>query len=166
MIINRVWAMPNKWTFKIKPIRELLERYNVGLGWVDPFAGMHSPAEITNDHREECNATHHLDAIDFAKILGNKITGCVFDPPYSIHEVKRHYDSLGRKYDFKGDPTCGFKPVKDIIAPKIKTGGHVIFFGWNSNGFGKVRGFEKTEILLVAHGGNRNDTIVTVERKK
>ena len=166
MIINHIWAMPNKWTFKIKPIRELLKRYNVGSGWVDPFAGMHSPAEITNDHRQECNAKYSMDAVDFAKMLPNNLTGIVFDPPYSIHEVKRHYDSLGRKYDFKNDPTCGFKPVKDILTPKIKDNGIVISFGWNSNGFGKVRCFEKIEILLVAHGGNRNDTIVTVERKK
>ena len=27
MIINRVWAMPNKWTFKVKPIGELVSRY-------------------------------------------------------------------------------------------------------------------------------------------
>lgn len=33
------------------------------------------------------------------------------------------------------------------------------------NGIGKTRGFEIVEILLVAHGGNHNDTIVTVERK-
>ena len=38
-------------------------------------------------------------------------------------------------------------------------------FGWNSNGVGKVRGFEIIEILLIAHGGSHNDTIVTVERK-
>ena len=49
MKINRVWAMPNKWTFKIKPIEDLLFRYNVNSGWVDPFAGMNSPAEFTND---------------------------------------------------------------------------------------------------------------------
>ena len=163
--INRVWAMPNKWTFKIKPIKELLVKYNVGNGWIDPFAGMYSPAEITNDHREECNSKYHMDAVCFAKMVNNGIIGCLFDPPYSVHEVKRHYDSLNRKYDFKNDPTCGFKPVKDILAPKIKQNGIIISFGWNSNGFGKIRGFEKKEILLVAHGGNRNDTIVTVEQK-
>ena len=41
----------------------------------------------------------------------------------------------------------------------------MISFGWNSIGFGKNRGFEIIEILLVAHGGTKNDTIVTVERK-
>jgi hypothetical protein len=30
---------------------------------------------------------------------------------------------------------------------------------------GKGLGFEITRILQVAHGGNRNDTIVTVDRK-
>lgn len=158
--------MPNKWTFKIKPIKELLKRYvGDGKGWIDPFAGMYSPAEFKNDHRDECNADFHLDAVDFARMWDMEFNGCLFDPPYSIHEVKRHYDSLGRKYDFKNDPTCGFKPVKDILTSKIKVGGFVISFGWNSNGWGKKRGFEKVEILLVPHGGNRNDTIVTVEVK-
>ncbi len=27
MIINRQWAMPNKNTFQIKPIKDLIERY-------------------------------------------------------------------------------------------------------------------------------------------
>lgn len=39
------------------------------------------------------------------------------------------------------------------------------FCGWNSAGFGKVRGYVFEEILLVAHGGAHNDTIVTVERR-
>ena len=162
MIINRVWAMPNKWTFKIKPISELLARYCVGDGWIDPFAGQYSMAEITNDHREESNALYHLDAVDFAEKLSGTYKGCLFDPPYSIHEVKRHYDSLNRKYDFKSDPTCSFKKVRDLIAPLVDT---VIYFGWNTNAFGKKRGFEIKEILIVAHGGNRNDTLVTVEQK-
>ena len=44
-------------------------------------------------------------------------------------------------------------------------GGFCISFGWNSNGMGKNRGFEIVEILLVAHGGHHNDTIVTVEKR-
>jgi hypothetical protein len=46
-----------------------------------------------------------------------------------------------------------------------KIGGYVITCGWNSGGIGKTNGFEIIEILLVAHGGWYNDTIVTVERK-
>ena len=40
-----------------------------------------------------------------------------------------------------------------------------IFKAMISNGIGKNRGFEMLEILLVPHGGSKNDTIVTVERK-
>ena len=158
--------MPNKWTFTIKPIKELLKRYvGDGIGWVDPFAGQYSPAEYTNDHRKNTNAKYHLDALDFANRIKGTLSGCLFDPPYSIHEVKRHYDELGMKYDWKTDPTGGFTKVRTIIASKIIIGGFVIYFGWNSNAFGKKRGFEIIEILLVAHGGNRNDTIVTIEQK-
>lgn len=44
-------------------------------------------------------------------------------------------------------------------------GGIVITCGWNSGGIGKKYGFEIEEILLVAHGGWHNDTIVVVDRK-
>ena len=30
MVVNRVWAMPHKNTFSIKPIGELVERYTSG----------------------------------------------------------------------------------------------------------------------------------------
>lgn len=54
---------------------------------------------------------------------------------------------------------------KDEIARILKPNGICISCGWNTNGVGKTRGFEQIEILLVAHGGNHNDTITTVERK-
>lgn len=55
--------------------------------------------------------------------------------------------------------------LKSKIAHIIKPNGIVVSFGWNSNGIGQVLGFELIEIMLVAHGGAHNDTIVTVERK-
>ena len=48
MKTERVWAMPSKDTFQIKPIAELLKRYGVGKNWLDPFAGNYSMAEVTN----------------------------------------------------------------------------------------------------------------------
>lgn len=40
MKIRRIWAMPDRWTFRISPIRELIGRYIAigGRGWIDPFA--------------------------------------------------------------------------------------------------------------------------------
>ena len=158
--------MPNRWTFKIKPIRELLIRYvGDGVGWVDPFAGQSSPAEITNDLNTELNTKYHLHAHEFVKQLdGDAYNGILFDPPYSLRQVKECYNTIGIKMSFEDSkrfPNC----VKDVAAPKIEPGGIAISCGWNSGGFGKKRGFEIIEILMVPHGGHHNDTIVTVERK-
>ena len=39
MEIERIWAMPNKNTFDIKPIKELLGmEVDIGTLWIDPFA--------------------------------------------------------------------------------------------------------------------------------
>jgi hypothetical protein len=47
------------------------------------------------------------------------------------------------------------------MARALKPGGKCITLAWNNQGTGKGLGFEITRILLVAHGGNRNETIVT-----
>jgi hypothetical protein len=48
----------------------------------------------------------------------------------------------------------------------LKPKGIAICFGWNTSGFGKSRGFVLERILLLAHGGAHNDTMITVERKR
>lgn len=167
MIINRVWAMPNKWTFTIKPIAELLARYvGDGKGWVDPFAGENSPAEVTNDITPGTNAQFHLESEDFVKHLEGDFTGVLFDPPYSLEQLKRSYENIGRVFTMRdGQIVNRWTDLKDILSRKLITGSYAISFGWNSHGFGKGRGFLLEEILLVAHGSGHNDTIVTVERK-
>ena len=159
MIIQRQWAMPNKWTFTIKPIAELLkEEINDGK-WTDPFAGYNSPAEYTNDLDREAPTKWHLDALNFlGRLKDNSMDGVLFDPPYSITQArqygKKEYASM--KY---------WADCKNEIARIIKPGGKVICFGWNSVGLGKNRGFIMERILLVPHGGSKNDTIITVEVK-
>ncbi len=157
--------MPSEWTFTIQPIKELVFKYvGDGVGWIDPFAGENSPAEITNDLNPERPSKFHLHAKDFSMQLCDKYNGILFDPPYSTRQIKECYDGFG--HDMSFEDTQSFpNNIKNIIAPKIKEGGYAICFGWNSGGFGKNLGFELIEILLVPHGGHHNDTIVTVERK-
>jgi len=157
--------MPDKWTFRIKPISQLVRRYvGDGKGWIDPFAGENSPAEITNDLNPERPTTYHLHAKDFALQLEGKYAGVLFDPPYSLRQTKECYESIG--YGMSQEDTQTFpNNVKDVCASKIQTGGLAICFGWNSGGFGHNLGFELIEVLLVPHGGHHYDTIVTVERK-
>ena len=50
MIINKTWSMPNKETFSIRPIRELIDKYREeGMVIVDPFARNSDIGTITND---------------------------------------------------------------------------------------------------------------------
>lgn len=158
--------MPNKWTFIIKPIKELLDKY-VGNGnnWIDPFSGKNSPAEITNDLNPKMPAKYHMKALDFVKEIKGEFDGILFDPPYSGRQVKECYNDL--HIDVQRDDTNSFfyYSVKREVAHKIKSGGYAICFGWNSAGFGKKLGFELIEVLLIPHGSAHNDTIVTVERK-
>lgn len=164
--ISRVWAMPSRHTFLIKPIAKLIGKYiNDGKGWIDPFAGENSPAEITNDMNPEKPAMYHLHAKEFATQLNGMYEGVLFDPPYSLRQVKECYEKIGVKL-FQEDTQRFPQNVKELIAPKIKAGGIAITFGWNSQGFGKNLGFELKEVLLVPHGRSHNDTIVTVEIKR
>jgi len=166
MKIQRIWAMPSRWTFEVKPIKELLERYEVGIGWIDPFCGRFSPAEFKNDlNPSNENAEFHLEAYDFLMLKQWPIQGALFDPPYSLVQVSKSYAEIGLKFKGKENPTGGFPKVRKRLSQLLPIDGISISFGWNSAGLGKVNGMEIVEILLVAHRGNRNDTIVTVERK-
>lgn len=160
--------MPNRWTFTILPIKQLIYKYCPdGKGWVDPFAGENSPAEMTNDINPERPTKHHKDALDFIKGIGdNSANGILFDPPYSFTQAAECYKNFG-KILFSQRPTDMkyWADIKTEISRKVVAGGIVITCGWNSNGIGRGRGFEMLEVLIVHHGGSKNDTIVTVERK-
>lgn len=165
MKIHRIWAMPNKWTFTIKPIRELLQREVNGGLWCDPFAGENSPAQVKNDLHGKCEFC--MDALEFLKTRKDEeFDGVLFDPPYSISQAKECYEGRGMdKLDIKPTSMQYWGDVKSEIARILKTNGKAICFGWTSMGIGKNRGFEMGEILLVPHGGSKNDTICTVETK-
>ena len=167
MIIKRVWAMPNKWTFKIKPIKRLIDKYvGDGKGWLDPFAGMYSPAEYTNDLNPKMKVKYNLEALEFLnKLKVVKSPGCLFDPPYSLRQIMECYEGIGKDVDKKWATTNFYTDVKNELAEKIIPGGYAICCGWNSIGLGKKRGFKLIEILLVCHGRLHNDTICVVERK-
>lgn len=167
--IEREWAMPNKWTFKIDPIERLLrEEMTSGL-WIDPFAGKSRKADVTNDINPEFDTDYNEDARDFLRRFEDEEVdgGVLFDPPYSLSQVARAYKILNKDYTERNqiDPTGGFPDVKDEVQRITMPQSKVVYFGWNTTGMGKERGFKKKRILIVCHGGNRNDTLCTVEEK-
>lgn len=170
MIINRSWAMPNKNTFSIKPINVLIRKYiNISNKIVDPFAG-NTPFKGYNFYNNDldCNkdCVFSMDALEYLKGFDNDFADLIlFDPPYSPRQVSECYKKLNKTVNMQTTQSSFWSNIKKEISRVIEPGGHVITCGWNSGGVGKTNGFEIVEILLVAHGGWHNDTIVTVERR-
>ncbi len=164
--IEREWAMPNKNTFDIKPIHNLImEEITDGL-WIDPFANKNKLATVTNDLNKEYDTDYHLDALDFMKMFGdNSVDGVLYDPPYSPRQVSECYNNVGYNVTLDTTKASFWGNHKREISRIVKLGGKVITFGWNSGGIGYKYGFEIERILLVPHGGWHNDTICTVEIK-
>lgn len=140
MVIQRTWAMPNKRTFQIPAIKQLIENELWGV-MLDPFP-----------------YHYEMDASKYLKLAAPSECG-VFDPPYSPRQLKECYNNKG-EYDTKSST---WSQWKDLMAEKINK--KCISFGWNTCGLGKKRGFEIVKILMVCHGGMHNDTICTVERR-
>lgn len=168
MKMNRVWSMPNSNTFSIKPIKDLLNGIiKPEEKWIDAFANTSKVANITNDLNPDYDTDYHMDAVDFFKLFDdNSVDGVLYDPPYSLRQVSECYKNVGIEVTTETTQSSWRRKHIDEMARILKPNGKVVCFGWNSSGVGVVRGFELDEILLVAHGGMHNDTIVTVEHKK
>lgn len=157
--------MPNKNTFSIKPIRKLIDKYAFGK-IIDPFANSNKIATITNDLDPQYDTDYHMDATDFLKMFDdNSVDTVLYDSPFSPRQVSECYKKLGKTVNMETTQASYWSKQKEQIGRIVKKGGIVITCGWNSGGIGKKYGFEIQEILLVAHGGWHNDTIVTVEKK-
>jgi len=175
MKISRVWAMPNKNTFLIKPIKSLIEDAFIYKGLmqkivaIDPFSNNSPFADkcITNDIDPEIKSEYHMDALDFLKTFDdNSVDLVLFDPPYSPRQVSECYKKLDKTVNMQTTQSSFWGNLKKEISRIVKSNGMVISCGWNSGGIGKKFGFEIQEILLVPHGGWHNDTIITVDKKR
>lgn len=164
---NRIWEMPNSNTFDIKCINKLIHKYlTEDFKSIDPFANKNRIAKITNDLDPEMGTDYCMDALEFLKQFeDNSIDFVLYDPPYSPRQVSECYKKMGMSVNMETTQSSFWGKLKNEISRITKSNSIVISFGWNSNGIGKTKGFELLELLIVAHGGQHNDTICTVERK-
>ena len=167
MRIERFWAMPNKNTFDIPPINNLLKELVIsGEYWIDPFANRNKTASVTNDINPAFDTDYHLDALDFLKLFkAETVDGVLYDPPYSTRQISECYNNFGIPVTADITTAQFWTNPKREISRIVKPGGKCISFGWNSGGIGTKYGFRIDRILLIAHGGWHNDTIVTVETR-
>jgi len=163
MIIERIFEMPNKWTFQMPKLRKwVLQWLPVGGKVLNIFAGKtklneYNGAIIYNDINPDLDVDYHYDAMEISKYFEPKsFDAILFDPPYTYHQTTRQY----------GGKTHIIVTKAKMEADKLlKAGGIVVSLGFNSTGFSKKRGYKKLGILLVNCGGEHNDIIVTVEQK-
>ncbi len=158
--MDRVWAMPSTRQFSIPAIARLIREECDGCDQksvIEPF-----PYQAKRD------AFEYLKSLPTASV-----SVCLLDPPYSSKQAVDNYNvdnnngsssSVFRTITWQS-PKAFWSQMRDEITRVIRPGGKCITLAWNSQGIGKGRGFEITRILLVAHGGGRNDTILTVEKK-
>lgn len=96
MIMRREWAMPNKNTFSILPIQNLLYKYCRGEVIVEPFANTSKWGTIRNDLNPEYDTQYHMDALEFLRMFDDASVDVVlYDPPFSIHQSQECYKSYG-----------------------------------------------------------------------
>lgn len=166
MTIQRIWAMPSRHTFTIKPIADRLAALiSDPMQWFDPFCGLHSPAGRRNDLNPAIPDVDHLDAQAWLE-THDRIDNLLFDPPYSPRQISECYKAIGLKVGVVETQNATlYARVKEAARLRMPIGSLAVCCGWNSMGMGQSRGFELEEILLVPHGGAHNDTIMTIERK-
>jgi len=157
-------SMRSKYTFRCRAMYDFAYRFlDMGI-WCDPFFG-ESPfkVEYVNDIRKS-----GIDSHDWIKeIPSNSCDGVIWDPPYSMEQCSRTYKS-SKIFDWQTrykNKSGEFPKIKNEISRICKTNSQVISFGWNSAGMGSARGFKKTHIKLVCHGGAARDTICVREVK-
>ena len=141
--------------------------------FVDPFANdsftNFLQGCITNDLNKKFNTNYNLEFKDFAyemKELNHEFDLVLFDPPYSLRQLKDQYDGIGK--DLKLWQTHNmWGEGKDVLAHQVKLGGYVISLGWSTAGFGKKRGFVKKEVHVFEQVAreDRYSLFLVVEQK-
>lgn len=139
----------------------------------DPFARMsfttNLQGAITNDLNEMMPTNYHLEFKDFSELMfeqQQEFDVVLFDPPYSLRQLKEQYDGIGKDLELWQTQNM-WKAGKDLLSKCVKPGGYVVSLGWTTSGFGKKRGFAKKEVHVFEQVAreDRYSLLLTVERK-
>jgi hypothetical protein len=148
---------PSVYTFEMPKVKLWVESVCVGKT-LNLFARkiLLDIDEYRVDIDRNANANKYCDAYEFiSRWDGELFSTVLLDPPYNLRKSREKY---GGRY------IGSFTKIKNYIPSIIKHGGKVVTFGYDTVGMSKKRGFTKTDILVVCHGGDHNDTLAVVER--
>jgi len=152
---------PKKYTFEMPKLLKWVIQNCQGKT-LNLFAGkikLPGVNETRVDLNKDMPADYYMDAYDFvlmAKKQMMKFDTIIFDPPYNLRKSREKY---------LGIYTSKLRKIKAILPDLLNQNGNIIFFGYDSVGMGKHRGFLLTHICLICHGGDHNDTIIIKEQK-
>lgn len=140
------WAMPNKNTFSIKPIRNFIKKHDPNIGeQFDLFP-------FTDEDPKDCLQI-------MKEIPTGSITFATYDPIFSKRQRYEMYSIKGT--DYQTHPEY-FQAVDRELLRIMKPFGIVLKFMFNGK---RIPGFQKFDGLIVDHGGQHNATICTAHRK-
>lgn len=94
------------------------------------------------------------DAFEFIQRYTDKFMVALLDPPYNVRKSREKYE---------GRTIGSFTKIKNELNNILTEHSRVITWGYSSVGMSASRGYQLTEVLLICHSGDHNDTIVTVE---
>lgn len=161
-----------------REVDDMMRRTNgKGLA-VDPFARESFTNSIenfvTNDLNTEFATTYNMEFKDFARHMRTRflhghspnIDLVFFDPPYSLRQLKDHYDGIGKHLELWQTHNM-WAEGKDHLASMMPVGSRVVSLGWTTSGFGRKRGFEKVALHVFEQVAreDRYALLVTVEEK-
>lgn len=150
-----------KYTFETHKIRHWVEDHSKGYV-LNLFAGKTklNLDEVRVDLDPVMKPDFQMDAYNFIQYWkgskNRKFDTIIMDPPYNLRKAKELYN---------GNYMSSLNRIREELNDIINEKGIVICFGFNTTNMGRKRGFRKTNILLINHGGSVNDTIGIVETR-
>lgn len=177
-ITNQPFDNPHIRKILDREVDNMMRRTNgEGLA-VDPFARASFTNSIenfvTNDLNPEFPTHYNLEFKDFAKRMRFEVDNLdqrpidlvFFDPPYSLRQLKDHYDGIGKDLELWQTHNM-WKEGKDHLAKIMPVGSRVVSLGWTTSGWGAKRGFEKVAVHVFEQVAreDRYALLVTVEEK-
>ena len=150
-----------KWTFEQPKLKSWVESMCFGKV-LNLFAGkvrLGCSSETRVDISDEWNPDFAMDCRKFVSEwsdYGLRFDTVILDPPYTWRKAKEKY---------KGKMIGEYPRLKNELLRIISGEAIVISLGWDTAGMAHKRGFEKTAVRVVCHGGDHRDTLCLVESR-
>lgn len=158
MIFEYLTQPPKKWTFEQPKLKSWVESMCFGRV-LNLFAGKVKLDcnEVRVDCSPEWEPDFTMDCREFVEMATQGLFDTVIlDPPYTWRKAKEKY---------AGKMIGEYPRLKNELLRIISAEARVISLGWDTVGMAHKRGFEKTAVCIVCHGGDHRDTLCLVESR-